>query len=101
MVDVGEMGANLMGAPGFGLHLKQGARGKGFQYRAGSDGGFALLEVNHGAVMAVAIDAQGEFEDDFLPVGRVQDESVVGLFNLTVVELQVDGAVSLGRAGKQ
>ena len=76
------MGANLVGATGFGDSLKQGMGGETFQDPEPGDSGFAMQMINHRAMGMTDILAQEVTGDMFLPIGNIADKRVILLLNL-------------------
>ena len=76
------MGANLVGATGFGDRLEQCMGGKAFENPEPGDGGFAMQMVNHRAMRMTDILAQEVAGNMFLPGGNIADKSVIFLVNL-------------------
>ena len=76
------MGANLVGATGFGDSLQERMGGEAFEDPEPGDGGFTAKMVNHRAMGMTYILAQEVTGDMFLPIGNIADKSVILLVNL-------------------
>jgi len=95
-----QVGADLVGTPGARDGLDQGAVVIAFQHAQVGLGELAVLRVDHGAMAAVAVWAQGQQDLSGFPVWQAVHQGMVNLLGLPAFKLQVERPVGSGAAGE-